>query len=296
MQTVKTKSLLLPKNAKQTLLGETRAFTLNIYRGCTHGCIYCDSRSDCYHVEDFDTIRPKERVLEILELELKSKRRSGIANTGSMTDPYNPLEAELQLTRKSLELFKKHSFGASLITKSASVIRDIDLFQDIHSANPFHLLMTITTPKDTLSTKIEPYVSSSSQRFKALKELHAAGLYTGIFLSPLLPFITDSPDDLQELLELAAESGVTYIIAFFGVTLRAGSREFFYRNLDKSFPGLKERYQQTYGLDYSCSIPNASLLYEQFYSTCRKLGIMTNYTQIREKIFTHWANEQFTLF
>lgn len=217
---------------------------MNLYRGCTHGCIYCDSRSRCYHMNHaFEDIEVKENALELLEDSLKRKRKKCMIGTGAMTDPYIPVEKEIQYVRKSLLLAEKYGFGFTLITKSAQVLRDLDILKRINEKTKCVVQMTLTTYDETLCRKLEPNVSTTRERFEALKILQKEGIPTVVWLCPILPFINDTEENLLGILNYCAEAKVYGIINFgMGMTLREGNREYFYRQLDRGFPGLKEKY------------------------------------------------------
>ena len=248
-------------------------YNMNIYRGCCHGCIYCDSRSACYRIEDFDRVRAKENALQIIRDDLRRKVMTGVVGTGAMSDPYNPFERELALTRHALELIYAFGFGAAIATKSPLVTRDIDVLQEIKRQAPLLVKLTITTADDALSRKIEPGVAVSSERFLALKTLAAQGIYCGVLLMPVLPWITDTEENILEIVRLAHENGAKFIYPGFGVTLRTGQREYFYAQLDARFPGLRARYEKRYGERYSCGSPKAKQLYARFAEACSDLGL-----------------------
>ena len=249
-------------------------YNMNIYRGCCHGCIYCDSRSECYRVEDFDRVRAKQNALEIIERELSAKRRTGVVGTGSMSDPYNPFEREHKLTRGALELIDKYGFGISIATKSALIARDIDLLLSISTHSPVLCKITVTTWDDELCRKVEPGVNPASDRFKAINDLSRAGLFSGILLMPVLPFIEDNEENILGIVHLAAQNGARFIYPAFGMTLRQNQREHYYQKLDETFPGLKEKYIARYGNRYSCTSPNAKSLWKAFSAACDRYGIV----------------------
>lgn len=264
MHYVKAKGILSPKNG------------MNLYRGCSHGCIYCDSRSNCYHIDHkFEDIEVKENAIELLENALKRKRKKCMLGTGSMTDPYIPLEQDIQHVRKALSLACQYGFGFTLITKSNLVLRDLELLKQINEKTKCVVQMTLTTYDEELCKKIEPDVCTSEERFHALKELNRAGIPTVVWLSPILPFINDTEENIQGILDYCIEANVYGIICFgMGLTLREGNREYFYHQLDRQFPGMKERYIKTYGDQYIVSSPNHSKLMKLFHSTCEKHGII----------------------
>ncbi|MDE7385500.1 MAG: radical SAM protein [Anaeroplasmataceae bacterium] len=228
---------------------------LNIYRGCEHGCIYCDSRSKCYNMShSFEDIEVKENALELLEAELNKKRKKAIISTGSMSDPYTPLEKELGLTRQMLELIYKYGYGVHLQTKSDLILRDLDLLKKINRQAKTRVSITLTTFDESICKIVEPNVCTTSQRFEVLKKLYDAGIETYVWLSPILPYINDTLDNLRGILNLCKEAHVTGIICFgFGLTLREGNREYFYQKLDEHFPKLKKQYMNEFKNNYICN-------------------------------------------
>ena len=234
---------------------------MNLYRGCQHACIYCDSRSTCYQLGELSHIRYKGNAIEMLAKELSKKKVKGTIGFGSMNDPYMPAEETKQLTRQALEIVAKFHYPVHIITKSDLVIRDIDLLKKISKVYAA-ISMTITTADDELAKIIEPNAPLPSARFEALRILSEKGIYCGITLMPILPFINDTLEQIENLLNKATASGVKYVIPFMGLTLREGSREYFYKKLDKYFPGMKERYEKRFGLSYACNSPNADGLYK----------------------------------
>lgn len=258
---------------------------MNLYRGCSHGCIYCDSRSRCYHMEhEFEDIEVKENAIELLEQALKSKRRKCMIGTGSMTDPYIPLEMQLGYVRKALSLIDEYGYGFTVITKSNRILRDIDLLQKINEKTKCVVQMTLTTYDEALCKKLEPNVSTTRERFEVLKVLRDAGIPTVVWLSPILPFINDTEENIRGILDMCIEAKVYGIICFaMGLTLREGNREYFYQQLDRLFPGMKERYIHCYGNQYEVDSPNNSSLMRLFHQTCSMNGIVHN----NEQIFTY---------
>lgn len=271
---------------------------MNLYRGCTHGCIYCDSRSSCYQMDHaFEDIEVKENAIELLEASLKKKRNKAMIGTGSMTDPYMPLEKQIQLTHKSLEVIDKYGFGVTVITKSQSVLDDLDLYKKINQKSKAIIQMTLTTFDEDLCKIIEPNVSSTYKRFEALKVFRDNDIPTVVWLTPILPFINDTQDNLKGILDYCVEAKVKGIICFeMGVTLREGDREYFYQKLDEHFPHLKEKYIQTYGNTYSCLSLNHKELMKTFIETCQKHQIMYNTDEIFKYLSTFEDKQQISLF
>lgn len=249
---------------------------MNIYRGCQHGCIYCDARSKCYQMNhQFEDIEVKENAPELLENALKRKRRKCMIGTGAMSDPYIPLEKELKLTRRCLEIINRYGFGVTVQTKSASVMRDIDLFTKINDKSKAVLQMTLTTADESLCRIIEPNVSVTKERFETLKAFHENGIPSVVWFSPFLPFINDTKENIDGLLKYCIDAKVRGIICFgIGLTLRDGDREYFYSRLDKHFPNMKERYIYTYGNSYQLTSSNNNVLMNRISEVCRNHGIM----------------------
>lgn len=278
MEFLKTKSILSKEKYGADWYGID--YKMNLYRGCSHGCIYCDSRSNCYHIDNFDVPKGKENALAILENELSKKREKGVVGIGSMSDTYNPLEKEYEQTRGALKLLAKYGFGVSIDTKSDLILRDLDILKEINSKNNVIIKFTITTPNDELSKIIEPRVCVSSKRFAAIKTLADNGIFTGIMMNPVLPFITDSEDDIKKLVKLAHESGAKFIHSYMGMTLRENQRDYYYEQLDKHFKGLKDKYIKYYGERYNCPVPNFKRLYKVLTNECDKYGILYNMKDI----------------
>jgi len=267
-------------------------YNMNIYKGCSHGCIYCDSRSECYQIEDFSRVRAKANTLETIERNLRSKQKKGVMGTGGMSDPYNPMEKKYELTRGALELFDRYRFGISSLTKSNLVLRDIDLFLRIKKHSPVNMMMTITAADDELCKIIEPKVSPSSERFRAIGEFKKAGIHTGILMMPLLPFIEDTEENVLGILHKAKACGADFVYPSFSMTLRGGQREYFYRALDKHFPGISERYIKTFGGDYGCPSPDYDKLKPRFLAECKKLNMTYRYRDIVSEYKIGYIKEQ----
>ncbi len=249
---------------------------MNIYRGCTHGCIYCDSRSRCYgFTHEFEDIEVKINAPQLLEKALKSKRKKCMIGTGAMCDPYLHIEESLKLTRKCLELIDQYEYGVAVQTKSTRVLRDMDLLKSINDKTKAVVQMTMTTYDETLCKILEPNVSTTKERFKALLQFKEAGIPSIVWLTPILPFINDTEENIRGILEYCVKAGVKGIICFgMGVTLRDGDREYFYKALDKHFPGVKNKYIRTYGNAYDIPSPNNEKLLGIFKEVCVKNGMM----------------------
>ena len=272
-------------------------YNVNLYRGCSHGCIYCDSRSNCYHIDNFDVPKGKENALAILENELSKKKEKGVVGIGSMSDTYNPFEKQYELTRGALKLLSKYNFGVSIDTKSDLILRDIDILKEINSKNNVIIKFTITTPNDELSKIIEPRVCASSKRFEAIKMLNDNGIFTGIMMNPVLPFITDNEEDIKRLVRMTYESGARFIQTYMGMTLRENQRDYYFEQLDKHFKGLKDKYIKYYGERYNCAVPNYKRLYKVFTDECDKYGILYNMKDIIKAYKKEIKeNKQITLF
>ncbi len=251
-------------------------YGMNLYRGCQHRCIYCDSRSKCYGIDHFDRdVLMKVNAIDLLRDELPRKRRKGIIGTGSMNDPYMPVEEKVKLTQRVLEVIAEHGFGVHVVTKSDLVLRDVAVLKRIARVGAA-VSFTITTIDDALAKKVEPHSPPSSARFRALEAIAAEGIETRIALMPVLPFLEDNWDNVSGIVERAGECGVTAIIAWFGMSLRDRQRAYFYSRLDELFPGLRAKYEATYGNDYACPSPNAKDLAQRFEKLCASRGIATS--------------------
>lgn len=273
-------------------------YNMNLYRGCCHGCIYCDSRSDCYGNDRFDTVRAKENALFLLRGELRRKVKTGVVGTGAMSDPYNPFERELMLTRHALELLAAYGFGAAIATKSELIERDIDVLQEVAQAAPVLCKVTVTTADDALCRKIEPHVSVSSRRFEAVARLSQAGIFTGLLLMPVLPFLEDSPENILGIVRRAKEAGARFIYPALGMTLRQNQRDWYFEKLEALFPGenLAERYRRRYGGSYECRCPGLPALWKLFSEECNRLGILYQMKDIVRASRAGYAAEQTSLF
>ena len=248
---------------------------MNLYRGCTHGCIYCDSRSACYHMNHaFEDIEVKINAPELLRDALKRKKQKCVITTGSMSDPYMPLEKETGLTRKCLEIIRDMGFGLAIQTKSDLILRDVELLKSIHQNCKCTAQITLTTMDEALCRVVEPHVCGTKRRLEVLEALHSAGIPTVVWLTPLLPFINDTKENLLSLLEGCRRAGVYGVVAFgLGLTLREGSRDYYYQQLDQYFPGLKERYIKTYRNAYLLPVPEENALFSLLRETCDRYGI-----------------------
>jgi len=274
-------------------------YNMNIYKGCSHGCIYCDSRSECYGLENFDRIRAKKDAIQIITNELRKKRKKGIIGTGAMSDPYNPFEKEMMLTRDALKEINNFNFGIAIATKSDLVLRDIDILKKIKSHSPTLIKITITTFDDELCKRIEPNVCVTSKRFKAIKELSNNGIFTGILLMPILPFINDNEENIVQIVRKAHECGAKFIFAYgMGLTLRGNQREYFYNSLIEKFPNknIVAKYKETFGNKYECASLNHKRLWYIFKNECEKLGILYKMEDIILAYKSNYGNDQISWF
>ena len=249
---------------------------MNLYRGCTHGCIYCDSRSACYQMKhDFEDIEVKRDAVRILEGQLRRRRKPCMIGTGAMCDPYIHLEEELRITRQCLELIERYGFGLAIQTKSARILRDLDLLKAINEKTKCVVQITLTTYDEGLCRIIEPDVSTTKERFQVLETMRDNGIPTVVWLSPILPFINDTEENLRGLLDYCIRAKVRGIVCFgFGTTLREGDRAYFYAKLDEYFPGIKQKYIRAFGSAYECQSPNNKQLWAVYADICKRHGIL----------------------
>ena len=273
---------------------------MNIYRGCLHGCIYCDSRSLCYQMKHkFEDVEVKANAVGSLENTLRRKRNKCMIGTGAMSDPYMPIEEKLGNMRKCLEEIERYGFGVTMITKSTKVLRDLDLLKKINEKSKCVVQMTLTTYDEYLCRIVEPNVETTYERFRALEILHDNGIPTVVWLCPILPFINDTEENIRGILDYCVRAKVKGIINFdMGVTLRDGNREYFYKKLDEHFPGLKEKYIRMYGNSYQLSSPNSRQLNMIYKSECIKNGIMCDVNECFEYLNEYedkYGGEQISL-
>jgi DNA repair photolyase len=265
-------------DAKGILTGSNGRYGMNIYRGCTHGCIYCDSRSTCYRfTHPFEDVEVKRNAPELLDRALRAKRRSGMIGTGAMSDPYMHCEEDLGLTRRCLEVILKNGFGAAIQTKSDRILRDIDLLDEINRSAKCVVQMTLTTYDDALCRILEPQVCNTKRRIEVLARFRERGIPTVVWLTPILPFINDTEENVAAILKECVRVGVRGIVDFgMGLTLRDGDREYYYAALDRHFPGMKARYIRRYANAYELPSPNAMALSALFHRVCEQNGILSN--------------------
>ena len=251
-------------------------YTMNIYRGCNHGCIYCDSMSECYRIDDFGTVRAKADALAIIRDDLRRKVRKGIVATGSMSDPYNSFERELSLTARALQLLDAYQFGVAIATKSDLITRDIAALQMIKAHSPVLCKMTVTTMDESLAAKIEPGAPNPNRRIAAVKSLTDAGLFTGVLLMPVLPFLEDTEENVLTVTRAAAEAGAKFVYPAFGMTTRDRQREAYLAKLDQLFPQqqYRQKYDKTFSNRYQCTSPKAQRLWNVFSAACQDLGLL----------------------
>lgn len=287
------KSVLIPANHPDRWFGVR--YNMNIYRGCTHGCIYCDSRSECYGIDHFEAMTVKSNAIELLRKELASKREKGTIGTGSMSDPYNPHEAELGMTRKALEIIAAFGFPAHINTKSDLILRDIDLLQKINRTFA-SVALTLTTCDDDLAAQIEPNAPRPTMRLNAMKALAEAGIYVGVLMMPILPFIEDNRKNIAEIVQKTADHGGRFIHSWLGMSLRDRQREYYYACLERLFLGISEQYRRKYGNEYNCMSPDYRELDLFFREKCRAVGVVSEMREIRKYVPEQREEEQLKLF
>jgi len=273
---------------------------MNISRGCTHGCIYCDSRSKCYQINhDFEDVQIKSNAPLLLEDVLKRKRKKCIIGTGAMSDPYINIPENLNNIRACLEIIEKYDHGIAIQTKSDLILRDLDLLISINKKAKCIVQTTLTTFDEALCKIIEPNVCTTKRRWEVLKIMQENSIQTIVWLCPFLPFINDTEENLRGLLNYCIDAGV-YGIIFWGIgmTLREGSRDYFYKKLDEHFPGLKEKYHKNYGYKYEITSDNNNELYKLMQVTCKSHNIVLGTDSLFKYMhtFPEKTNEQIELF
>ena len=273
MHNIEVKSILSASNG------------MNIYRGCLHGCIYCDARSSCYQINHtFEDVAVKYQAPELLEQALRRKRKKCMIGTGGMSDPYIPIEKELGLTRRCLELIDEYGYGIAIQTKSDLILRDLDLLKSINRKTKCVVQITMTTYDEELCHILEPNVCTTKRRFEVLKIMQEEGIPTVCWMTPILPFINDTKENMEGLLDYCIRAKVYGILQFgVGVTLRDGDREYFYRKLEEHFPGMKQRYIRSFGNAYEIPSPDQQALVEEISNVCKAHGIVYD----AEKIFDY---------
>lgn len=270
--------------------------TMNLYRGCSHGCIYCDSRSECYRNDDFEHVKVKENALELLRNELRRKVRPALVGMGSMSDPYNPFEKELELTRKSLMLIHAYECGVVVSTKSDLILRDGDLYEDIQTGAPVICKLTITTMDEALAKKLEPGAAPPRARMTAVEGLSKRGIFTGVLLMPVLPFLEDTPENVLSVVDAAASAGAKFVYPLFGVTCRDRQRAYFYQELDWQFPGVRKEYERRFGNRYQCVSPRVKELWAVFTERCKEKGLLYEMKHIVSAAKRPYQDTQLTFF
>ncbi len=278
MDYIKTRTIMTKSDQGKRWFGID--YHMNLYKGCSYGCIYCDSRSDAYHIDNFDKITSKLKALEILEEELASKQYKGVISFGTLSDPYNEEEEKHEITKGALELIKKYGFGVSIDTKSDLVLRDIELLKEIQENNNVIIKISITTYNDELANFLEPNVISSTKRFKVVEELNKNGIYAGVLITPVLPFVTDTEDNIKRCVEKSKMSGAKFIYTKMGMTLRKKVREYYYEHIDKLYPGLSNDYQSVYEKNLVCNPLRYRDLLEVFINECNKNHILCDMSEI----------------
>lgn len=294
METVPAKTIVTKTKRPDDWFGAD--YNMNIYRGCSHGCIYCDSRSACYRNPDFDTVKVKENALLIIRDDLRKRAKRGVVATGAMSDPYNPWEQKLCLTRKALEFLDIYRFGVAIDTKSTLVTRDLDVLQKIRAHSPVIVKLTVTTADPNVCSIIEPNVSSPQERFAAIRTLSDGGIFCGVLMMPILPFINDTQENICAIIKQAKDAGARFVYPAMGLTLREGNREYFYQKLDEHFAGIKRKYMDAYGLQYVCTSPNAKRLWEAFVLACEQHGLLYRMSDIIHAYKAEYSQQQIGLF
>ena len=265
---------VLLAHVKQPDSGFGLRYNMNLYRGCQHQCIYCDSRSECYRIENFSDVLVKVNAIELLRKELASKRVKGTIGTGSMHDPYMPAEARFNLTGQALDVITEFRFPVSIFTKSDLVLRDLDTLVEINRTHAL-VAFSVTTADDDLGKKVEPGASLVSARFRAMEVLAARGIHVGVAMMPILPFIEDNEENITEIVKKTHAHGGTFVFPWLGMSLRDRQRDYYYRKLDRLFPGLRKKYERTYGQRYHCPVPNAETLWQALQQACEQHGLAT---------------------
>jgi DNA repair photolyase len=281
---IQAKTLLSPTTNPDPWFGIK--YTMNLYRGCTHRCIYCDSRSECYQIEHFDDeVLVKINAPALLRQELAHKRIKGYVGTGSMNDPYQPIERQYRLTAQALAILAEFGFPVHILTKSDLVLRDVDLLTAINAAaGPVGAVasFTITAADDDLSRKLEPGAPPSSVRFRALETLAAAGIRTGVMLMPVLPYLEDSAANVTAIITRAHDCGASHVVPGFGMTLRDRQRAYYYAELDRLFPGLRTIYERRFGERYHAAAQNEGRLEALFGELAARYGLARGVTPYQD--------------
>lgn len=236
-----------------------------------HGCIYCDTRSECYHIDDFDTsISVKTNAIQLLRKELSRKRYRETIGFGSASDPYVPIEKKYELTKQALEVIKEFRFPLFLLTKSNLVIRDTEILSQINTQNYACVAFTITTADDTLAKTIEPHAPLPSERFKAMGILSVMGIRAGVVIMPTLPYLTDNEENIVNIVKHAKIAGASFVYPSFSVTLRDRQRTYFYNHINEE---LRKKYINRYKNYYHCTSPQYKKLKSAFITSCKTYDI-----------------------
>ena len=264
----------------------TSDYGINLYRGCTHGCIYCDSRSQIYQFNHkFEDIEVKENAVELLKREL-IRRKPFMVVTGAMTDPYVPIEKRLRHVRKCLEVIYRYGYGFSCLTKSDLILRDLDLLKKINEKSKVVVQITLTTADDDLCRLIEPNVCPTSRRVEVLERLNENGIPAVVWLSPILPHINDSEENINSILDYCIDTNVKGVLNLeMGFSLREGNSEYFYKKLDENFPGLKERYIDEFGDSNFIYSKNNGKLKGIIRERCQEHGILYKQEDIFDYVY-----------
>ncbi len=295
MEYVKTRTIMTKSDQGKKWFGID--YHMNLYKGCSFGCIYCDSRSDCYHINNFDEVKSKVDALEILENELSSKGLRGVVSFGTLSDPYNKEEEKMEITRNALKLILKYGFGVSIDTKSDLILRDIDLLKEIAKKNSVIIKISITTTDDGLARMIEPNVPSSTRRFEVLKKIREAGIFAGVLMTPVLPFLTDKEENIRSMVLKGKEAQANFIFTKMGMNLRTNQRAYYYQKIEELYPGLSSDYEAVYGNKYVCNSLQYRHMMELFLKLCHENEILTDMEEIiaaYKKVIP--MNEQISLF
>ncbi|MCF7886701.1 MAG: radical SAM protein [Candidatus Marinimicrobia bacterium] len=259
---------------------------MNIYRGCEHACVYCDGRTEKYQVagEFGEEITVKRNAAELLQEELqKYSNKSGLIMIGGgVGDSYQPAEKDYKLTRQILEIIKAHKLPIHILTKSTLVLRDIDIIKELNAATKVIVSMSFSSVDDELSELLEPGVAPPSARLAALQEFKNAGISCGMYLMPTIPYITDTPQKIEECFQKASQLDLDFIV-YTGLTLKEGrQKQFFYKFLERHYPELIDQYDDLYqegnkwgspNQDYSESFGHFLLTLSQKYKMPLRLPI-----------------------
>ncbi len=296
MEYVKTRTIMTKSDQGNHWFGID--YHMNLYRGCSFGCIYCDSRSEAYHIKNFDEIKGKVNALEILEEELSSKHFKGVVSFGTLSDPYNVMEEKYEFTRGALKLIEKYGFGVSIDTKSDLILRDLDLLSAINKKNNVIIKISIITTDATLAKTLEPHVISPEKRFQVVKRLKEKGIYVGVLMTPVLPFVTDNEENIKSMIKKAHEVGARFIYTKMGMTLRRTVAEYYYEKIDQLYPELSRDYRGIYEKSLIANPLRYKDLLELFVNECNQYQLLCDMGEIIKdyKRVVPKMNEQISLF